>query len=171
MIVYDCVLLYCIILHRIALYRILGHMKLQWLLEKLMNTFRLHSDTSGYTTWLACLTAVGKGQMGSELMGSLHMLLYFDWGIVCIPNCQNLPISVGVAYLFPQSVKTHYFCSDPSDPISVDPICPQPRQTRESPSWSPRTRSSGSTCPCRIRCGPGRWPRTCGARTTSRRQW
>ena len=28
------------------------------------------------------------------------------------------------AYLFPQSVKNHYFCSDP---IRVDPICPQPR--------------------------------------------
>ena len=27
------------------------------------------------------------------------------------------------AYLFPQSVKLHYFCSGP---ISVDPICPQP---------------------------------------------
>ena len=27
------------------------------------------------------------------------------------------------AYLFPQSVKSHYFCSGP---ISVDPICPQP---------------------------------------------
>ena len=27
------------------------------------------------------------------------------------------------AYLFPQSVKTHYFCSGP---ISADPICPQP---------------------------------------------
>ena len=27
------------------------------------------------------------------------------------------------AYLFPQSTKTHYFCSGP---VSVDPICPQP---------------------------------------------
>ena len=28
------------------------------------------------------------------------------------------------AYLFPQSVRTHYFCSGP---VCVDPICPQPR--------------------------------------------
>ena len=30
------------------------------------------------------------------------------------------------AYLFPQSVKIHYFCSGP---ISVDPICPQATET------------------------------------------
>ena len=29
------------------------------------------------------------------------------------------------AYLFPQSVKTHYFCRRP---ISADPICPQPKR-------------------------------------------
>ena len=28
------------------------------------------------------------------------------------------------AYIFPKSVKMHYFCSGP---ISVDPICPQPK--------------------------------------------
>ena len=33
------------------------------------------------------------------------------------------------AYLFPQSVKTHYFCSGP---ISFDPICPQPNGALEA---------------------------------------
>ena len=32
------------------------------------------------------------------------------------------------AYLFPQFVKIHYFCSGP---ISVDPICPQPSVPRD----------------------------------------
>ena len=32
------------------------------------------------------------------------------------------------AYLFPQSVKTHYFCSGP---VSVGPICPQPKGSGE----------------------------------------
>ena len=52
-------------------------------------------------------------------------------------NCMFLIVCFGVlplayfylpksarAYLFPQSVRIHYFCSGP---ISVDPICPQPR--------------------------------------------
>ena len=41
-----------------------------------------------------------------------------------------------VAYLVPQSVKIHSFCSDP---ISVDPICPQPkpglRCSKVAPAW------------------------------------
>ena len=38
------------------------------------------------------------------------------------------------AYLFPQSVKIICFCSGP---ISVDPICPQPKYA-SFPSWDPR---------------------------------
>ena len=38
-----------------------------------------------------------------------------------------LPESARV-YSFPQSVTIHYFCSGP---ISLDPICPQPRRARE----------------------------------------
>ena len=68
---------------------------------------------------------VGKGQMGSALMGSLQMSCFFDRGTFWVPPLTyfHLPKSAR-AYLFPQSVKTHYFCSGP---ISVDPICPQPK--------------------------------------------
>ena len=41
------------------------------------------------------------------------------------------------AYLFPQSVKKHYFCSGP---ISVDPICPQPRHRVALPVHVPSPR-------------------------------
>jgi len=34
-----------------------GHMRLQWVLETLMMTLQLHTEKSGYTAWLACLTA------------------------------------------------------------------------------------------------------------------
>ena len=40
----------------------------------------------------------------------------------------NLSKSGKFAYLFPHSVKTHYFCCGP---ISVDPICPQPSTKRD----------------------------------------
>ena len=53
---------------------------------------------------------LGKGQLGSALMGSLQILVFF-----------------ARAYLFPQSVEIHYFCSGP---INVDRICPQPRSSR-----------------------------------------
>ena len=69
----------------------------------------------------------GKGQIGSALMGLLQICKsYFFWqrDLLGTPvNLLNLPKS-DRAYLFPQSVKNHYFCSGP---ISVDPICPQPR--------------------------------------------
>ena len=47
--------------------------------------------------------------------------MFFDRGAFWVPIGQHMSI---VASLFPQSVKHHYFCSDP---IGVDPICPQPR--------------------------------------------
>ena len=65
--------------------------------------------------------------MGSALMGSLQISCFVDRGFFWVPICQNLSISVNFAYLFPQSVKINYFCSDP---ISVDPICPQPTSAR-----------------------------------------
>ena len=46
------------------------------------------------------------------------------------------------AYLFPQSVKNHYFGSGP---VGVDPICPQPRRTADR-SGSPPRASSPSSC-------------------------
>ena len=67
--------------------------------------------------------SLGKGQMGSALMGSLQDCMFLDRGTFWV-----LPITYfylpksARAYLFPQSVKIPYFCSGP---ISVDPICPQ----------------------------------------------
>ena len=54
-------------------------------------------------------------------MGSLQISLETFW--VLPLTYLYLPKSAR-AYLFPQSVKIHYFCSGP---IRVDPICPQPR--------------------------------------------
>ena len=62
--------------------------------------------------------------MGSALMGSLQIIVFFDRGTLGTPVLTYFCLrkSAG-AYLFPQSVKISYFCSSP---ISVDPICPQP---------------------------------------------
>ena len=56
---------------------------------------------------------------------------FFDrWTFWVLPlSCFYLPKSAR-ACLFPQSVKIHYFCSGP---VSVDPICPQPRQVQPIP--------------------------------------
>ena len=64
--------------------------------------------------------------MGSALMGSLQISCLFDRWILLVLSltCLYHPKSVR-SYVFPQSVKMCYFCSGP---ISVDPICPQPRQ-------------------------------------------
>ena len=70
----------------------------------------------------ASLERVGKGQMGSALTGSLlHILCFLTEGLSGYSRSPTFISSR--AYLFPQSVKMHYFCSGP---ISVDPICPQP---------------------------------------------
>ena len=67
---------------------------------------------------------LGKGQMGSALLGSLQTLCVFYRGGFWVPPLTYfyLPKSAG-AYLFPQTVKIHYLCSGP---VRVDPICPQP---------------------------------------------
>ena len=73
--------------------------------------------------------AFGKGQMGSALMGSLQHLMFLTEGLRCLHYFGVPPLTYlcilrsARACLFPQSVKTHCFCSGP---ISVDPICPQP---------------------------------------------
>ena len=46
------------------------------------------------------------------------ILMCFLTGTFRVPICQHLSTSVNNAYLFPQSVRNPYFCSDP---ISVDP--------------------------------------------------
>ena len=82
-------------------------------------------------------------------MGSLQMSCVLTVGLCG----QLLPVTYvylpksARAYLFPQSVKIHYFCSGP---FSVDPICPQPRyfpSTLTTLTWSttpPPTRSGSA---------------------------
>ena len=66
--------------------------------------------------------------MGSALMGSQRISCFNDRGTFWVLPLTyfHLPKSAR-AYAFPQSVKNNYFCSGP---ISVDPICPQPKGVR-----------------------------------------
>ena len=66
---------------------------------------------------------IGKGQMGSALMGSLQSLCFLTGTLWVFPLIDVYIPKSARAHLFPQSVKNGYFCSGP---ISVDPICPQP---------------------------------------------
>ena len=80
---------------------------------------------------------LGKGQSGVSTNGVTAIFTFFDRGTIWVLPLTYfcLPQSAG-AYLSPQSVKIHYFCSGP---ISVDPICPQPRAPLEkkcSALWS-----------------------------------
>ena len=52
----------------------------------------------------------------------------FDRCTFWVPICQTLSKAYNCAYLFTKSVKIHYFCSDP---MSVDPIRPQPNPKYE----------------------------------------
>ena len=71
----------------------------------------------------------GKGQMGSALRGSL-LILCFDRDLLGTPVNLFLSPQSARVYLFPLSVKNHYFSSGP---ISVDPICPQPNFLQARP--------------------------------------
>ena len=75
---------------------------------------------------------LGKGQMGSALVRHCKFRV-FDRGTFWVPIYQNMFMIIICAYLFPQSVKIPYFCSDP---ISVEPICPQPRSAPITPRGS-----------------------------------
>ena len=115
-ILYYIILYYMILCYIILLYYTILHYK-----------YYILTRRSSRMPWrgAAGRAAIGKGQMGSALMGSLHFL-FFDRGTFWV-----LPLSYfylpksARAYRFPQSVKINHFCSGP---ISVDPICPQPRQ-------------------------------------------
>ena len=65
-----------------------------------------------------------KGTNGISTNGVTANFIFFERGTiwVLLLTYFYLPKSAR-AYLFPHSVKIHYFCSGP---ISVDPICPQP---------------------------------------------
>ena len=64
-----------------------------------------------------------KGTNGVSTDGISADFMFFDRGTFWVLPLTYfyLPKSAW-AYLFPQSVKAHYFCSGP---ISADPICPQ----------------------------------------------
>ena len=57
-------------------------------------------------------------------MGSLHFLVFDRGTFWVLPLTDFCTVKSARAYLFLQSVKMNYFCSGP---ISVDPICPQPK--------------------------------------------
>ena len=76
----------------------------------------------------------GKGQMGSALMGSLQMSCFWVLPLTYV----YLPKSAR-AYLFPQSAKTHYFCSCP---VSADPILSA--TSRRSSPWRSEAGDDGS---------------------------
>ena len=65
-----------------------------------------------------------KGANGVRANGATANFMFFDRGTLWVLPLTYfyLPKSAR-AYLFPQSVRNHYFCSGP---IRVDPICPQP---------------------------------------------
>ena len=80
------------------------------------------TSTTSRTTW----SGFRKGTNGVGTNGVTAFLLGFwhrDFFLVLPLTYFYLPKSAR-AYPFPQSVKTRCFCSGP---ISVDPICPQPR--------------------------------------------
>ena len=62
---------------------------------------------------------LGEGQNGVSTNGVTANFMFFDRGTFWV-----LPLTY---FYLPQSVKTHYFFSGP---ISVDPICPQPKADR-----------------------------------------
>ena len=67
-----------------------------------------------------------KGTNGVSTNGVTAFVVFCDGGtffVLPLPYFY-LPKSAR-AYLFPRSVKMRYFCSGP---ISVDPICPQPKE-------------------------------------------
>ena len=62
---------------------------------------------------------------GVSTNGVTANLMLFDRGTFWVLPLTYFCLTKSArAYFFSQSVKHHYFCSGP---ISVDPICPQPR--------------------------------------------
>ena len=77
-----------------------------------------------------------KGTNGVSTNGVTANFMFFDRGTfwVLLLIYFHLPQSAR-AYLFPQSVKINYFSSGP---ISVGPICPQPKSARQPGSQAAR---------------------------------
>ena len=71
-----------------------------------------------------------KGTNGVSAYGVTASFMFFDTGTFCaLPLTYSYLFKRARAYLFPQSVKIHYFCICT---VSVDLICPQPRQMSAS---------------------------------------
>ena len=84
------------------------------------NNFRNARPEKRRRSWLVTWT----GTTGVSTNGVTANFSFFDSGAFCVLPLTYLFLPKSArAYLFPQSVKIHYFCSGP---ISVDPICPQP---------------------------------------------
>ena len=64
-------------------------------------------------------TGVGKGQMGSALIGSLQFSCFLREGLFGHSSTYSYLPGSARAYLLPQPVQIHDFCSGP---ISVDPM-------------------------------------------------
>ena len=80
--------------------------------------------------WLRRLGGDRQGTNGVSTTGVTAQFMFFDRDFWVLHLAYfYLPRSAR-AYLFPRSVKIHYFCSGP---ISVDPICPQPRRIPPPP--------------------------------------
>ena len=101
-------MLYYIKPYYILLYRILFYFSSRWARRSSRRTAAPASE---------------RGQTGSALMGSLRILVFLTGTLWVLPLTYFCHPKSARAYLFPQSVKIHQFCSGP---ISVDPICPQP---------------------------------------------
>ena len=84
-----------------------------------------------------------KGTHGVSTNGVTANCMFFDGEAFWVVPLTyfSLPKSAR-AYLFPQYVRIHYLCSGP---ISVDPICPQPRRTSSTPGRSTSSRCSLGT--------------------------
>ena len=68
--------------------------------------------------------ATRKGTNGVSTNGAAANFIFFDRGTFWVPTLTYLYFPKSArAYLFPQSVRIHYFCSGP---ISVGPVCPPP---------------------------------------------
>ena len=92
-------------------------------------------STSGSARSTSRRAGFRKGTNGVSTNGVTGNFVFVDRGTFRVLPLTYfyLPKSAR-PYLFPQSLKIHYFCSGPS---SVDPICPQPKV------WRPRRLAEG----------------------------
>ena len=86
--------------------------------------------------------------MGSALLGSLQISCFLTRTFRVLPLTYLYFPKSARAYFVPQSGKIHYFYSDP---ISVDPICPQPRRAcvGGASSWTLPATCSTTAAPTR----------------------